>query len=86
MPWTGKEFAQKHNKGLSGPRAAKAASIASAIIREGGDEGIAIATANKHVKNMHVHKLRKRGMISDKHHERMETRAYEAREERAARR
>jgi uncharacterized protein YdaT len=47
IPWTGKSFAAKHNKKLSGARATKAASIANAIIRGGGDEGVAIATANK---------------------------------------
>jgi uncharacterized protein YdaT len=61
MPWTGKTFAAKHNKKLSGPAANKAASIASAIVRGGGDEGVAIATANKRVNN-----LRKRGVISDR--------------------
>ena len=62
MPWTGKEFASKHNKKLKGARAAKAASIASAIVRGGGDEGIAIATANKYA-NRH---RRMGGAISDK--------------------
>ena len=61
MPWTGKEFAAKHNKKLKGPRATKAAEIASAIVRSGGDEGIAIATANKYA-NRH----RKSGQISNK--------------------
>jgi uncharacterized protein YdaT len=65
MPWTGKEFAAKHNKGLSGKGAAKAASIASAIVRGGGDEGVAIATANKYAKQ-HRGKLAKRGLISDR--------------------
>jgi uncharacterized protein YdaT len=65
MPWTGASF-KKHNKSLSGPAAAKAASIASAIVRGGGDEGVAIATANKRVKN-----LRKRGLVSDKQAERI---------------
>lgn len=50
MPWTGKSFAAKHNKSLKGAQASKAASIASAIVREGGDEGVAIATANKYAK------------------------------------
>lgn len=64
MPWTGKTFAAKHNHSLSGAAANKAASIASAIVRGGGDEGVAIATANKRVKS-----LRKRGLISDRAHE-----------------
>lgn len=61
MPWSGKTFAARHNKSLAGPGAAKAASIANAILKRGGDEGIAIATANKRVGEM-----RKRGRISDK--------------------
>ena len=65
MPWTGKQFASKHNHALSGKSAAKAASIASAIVREGGDEGVAIATANKYAKK-HRGKLAKRGLISDR--------------------
>lgn len=47
MPWTGKSFASKHNKKLSGPAANKAASQANAMIRSGVPEGVAIATANK---------------------------------------
>lgn len=65
MPWTGKQFSAKHNHSLSGKSAAKAASIATAIVRGGGDEGMAIATANKRAK------LRKSGMISDKQAEKM---------------
>lgn len=61
MPWTGKSFAAKHNKALSGKAASKAASIASAIVRGGGDEGIAIATANKRVAGMKKH-----GVISER--------------------
>jgi uncharacterized protein YdaT len=73
MPWTGKQFAEKHNKKLKGAGAAKAASIATAMVRGGVDEGVAIATANKYA-NKHVTKLRKRGLISDRAHERMEQR------------
>lgn len=47
MPWTGKEFASKHNHKLSGKAASKAASQATAMVRKGVPEGIAIATANK---------------------------------------
>ena len=50
MPWTGQQFKSRHAHGLSGKQAAKAASIANAILRGGGDEGTAIATAIKHVK------------------------------------
>ena len=46
MPWTWQEFASRHNKKLKGPRAAKAASIANAILEKTGDEGKAIRIAN----------------------------------------
>lgn len=58
MPWNGRSFAQRHNHSLSGAKATKAASIANAILRRSGDDGLAIATANKRAK------LQKRGMIS----------------------
>jgi hypothetical protein len=61
LPWTGKTFASRHNKSLSSGEAAKAASQASAMVKAGVPDGIAIATANKH-----INKLRKRGMISDR--------------------
>lgn len=48
MPWTGKSFAAKHNKKLSGSAAAKAAAQANAILKSGASEGVAIATANKY--------------------------------------
>lgn len=48
MPWpTGKGFASKHNKKLHGEAAQKAADQATAMVREGVPEGVAIATANK---------------------------------------
>lgn len=47
MPWTGKEFAKKHNHKLHGEAAKKAGAQASAMVREGVPENIAIATANK---------------------------------------
>jgi uncharacterized protein YdaT len=59
MPWSGKTFASRHNKKLSGAGAARAAEQANAILRSGASEGVAIATANKRA-NM----LRKRGAIS----------------------
>jgi uncharacterized protein YdaT len=61
MPWTGKSFASKHNKKLKGAVASSAARQASAMVRSGVDEGIAIATANKR-----ADKLQKRGLISDR--------------------
>jgi uncharacterized protein YdaT len=50
MPWEGTSFA-KHNKKLAGkPGAAKkAGAVATAILREGGDEGKAIRIANSMV-------------------------------------
>lgn len=63
MPWTGPEFRRKHNKRLTGPQAAKASRQANAMLRSGVDEGIAIATANKHardpVKNRKANNSRK---------------------------
>lgn len=50
MPWTGKEFANKHNHKLKGATANKAAKQATAMVRAGVDEGVAIATANKNAK------------------------------------
>lgn len=46
MPWTGKSF-KKHNKGLNGSQATHAARIANAVLKSTGNEGEAIATANK---------------------------------------
>lgn len=50
MPWTGKTFAAKHNKSLKGGAAKKAAAQATAMVRAGVPDGIAIATANKNAK------------------------------------
>ena len=47
MPWTGKQFAAKHNHALSGASATKAAKQAMAMVNAGVPEGEAIATANK---------------------------------------
>ena len=53
MPWaTGAEFASKHNHKLKGAAASKAASMASAMVKAGAPEGVAIATANKHGNKM----------------------------------
>ena len=48
MPWSGSSFASKHNHKLKGKAATKAAEQANAILEKTGDEGLAIATANKH--------------------------------------
>jgi uncharacterized protein YdaT len=47
MPWTGKSFAERHNHKLKGAAADKAAAQATAMVKSGVPEGIAIATANK---------------------------------------
>lgn len=53
MPWsTGKGFAEKHNRKLYGKAAQKSADMATAMVKEGVPEGIAIATANKHGNKM----------------------------------
>lgn len=66
MPWDAKTF-KKHNHALKGAVAGKAAKIANHVLESTGDEGEAIATANKY-----AGKLRKRGVISPKVHERMQ--------------
>ena len=50
MPWTPKEFAEKHNHKLSKGQSKKAASVANAMLKSGVPEGEAIATANKQAK------------------------------------
>lgn len=55
MPWNAKSF-RKYNKGLSGSQAGKAAKQANAVLRETGDEGLAIAVANKHAKKSRAEK------------------------------
>lgn len=50
MPWTGKEFKARHASNLSSAQAKGAAKQANAILRSGGSEGVAIATAIKHAK------------------------------------
>ena len=60
MPWTGRSF-KKHNGKLSAPQSSKAATIANAVLQKSGDEGTAIAVANKKLSDM-----RKRGVISDR--------------------
>lgn len=56
MPWTTREFTKKHNSKLKGEAASKAAEMATAMVREGTPEGVAIATANKHGDSMMKHK------------------------------
>lgn len=49
MPWD-KNSIQKHNHKLHGKKAEKAASQANAILKKTGDEGMALAVANKNAK------------------------------------
>jgi uncharacterized protein YdaT len=57
MPWTGKEFASRHNHKLKGASADHAARQANAMLRAGVPEGEAIATANKHAGKTTMAKL-----------------------------
>ena len=50
MPWTATEFKRDHWHGATPAQAATAARIANAILRGGGDEGVAIATGIKKAK------------------------------------
>lgn len=61
MPWTADSFRAKHDKGLTKSQSARAAKMANAILRSGGDEGVAIATAIKHVKSSTASKLYGKG-------------------------
>jgi uncharacterized protein YdaT len=55
MPWNAKSF-KKHNKGLTSAQSGKAAAQANAILEKTGDEGMAIAVANKNAKRPMGHK------------------------------
>lgn len=57
MPWSGSSF-QKHNHKLKGKAAAKAAAQANAILEKTGDEGLAIAVANKNAKKSRADKIK----------------------------
>ena len=48
MPWTGPQFASRHNHSLGPGQAAHAARIANAVLKRGVPEGESIAIANKH--------------------------------------
>lgn len=50
MPWTSQQFRTRHAKHLTPAQAAKAASMANAMLKGGADEGLAIATAIKRAK------------------------------------
>jgi uncharacterized protein YdaT len=55
MPWSPKEFRERHNKGLSDSEATKASKIANAILKRTGDEALAIKTANARAKGAPIH-------------------------------
>ena len=57
MPWSGKSFAERHNKKLKGKAAEKAAEQADAMLKAGVPEGEAIATANKHAKKTRAERM-----------------------------
>lgn len=61
MPWDAKSFKGKHNHAASPAQAKKGAAQASAMVRSGVPDGIAIATANKT-----INRMRKRGSISER--------------------
>jgi len=50
LPWTSQQFRTRHAKHLTPAQAAKAASMANAMVKGGADEGTAIATAIKRAK------------------------------------
>jgi uncharacterized protein YdaT len=59
MPWSGKEFASRHNHKLKGKSADRAAKQANALLRSGVPEGEAIAIANKHAGKASKHGRKK---------------------------
>jgi hypothetical protein len=59
MPWDQRSIT-KHNKSLHGEMAGHAARIANAVLRRSGDEGMALAVANKYAK---THKRAAGGLV-----------------------
>ena len=55
MPWDATTF-KKHNKSLTNAQSGRAADQANAILAKTGDEGMAIAVANKNAKRPIGHK------------------------------
>jgi hypothetical protein len=52
MPWTAAQFKEKHFKDATDAQAEKASQIANAMLKDGADEGVAIATAIKKAKEL----------------------------------
>jgi uncharacterized protein YdaT len=46
MPWNASNFKLKHNKKLTPVKAAKAAKVANAVLKDTGNEGLAVRVAN----------------------------------------
>lgn len=67
MPWD-KRSIVKHNRSLSPAEASKASKQANAILEKSGDEGMALAVANKSVNRDRVKRqvkhLQRSGMVS----------------------
>lgn len=66
MPWDAAAFRQKHNKKLHGQAASTAAKMATAMVKEGVPEGVAIATANKYGDKMMGKQTRRRKALYGK--------------------
>ena len=65
MPWNAKTFG-KHNSLATPGQAKGGAKQANAILKATGNEGMALAVANKRIK-----RLRQQGKISERQHGRM---------------
>ena len=64
MPWTPQSFAAKHNHGLKGASASKAARIANGMLKAGVPEGEAIATANARAEGRPEHRKLSQALMS----------------------
>lgn len=63
MPWTADQFRERHNQKLTPEAAEHAAKMANAILRRGGSEQLAIATANKHGDSMMREHAKRKGDV-----------------------
>ena len=57
MPWDSHSI-KKHNHALKGKAAGKAAAQANAILEKTGDEGLALAVANKNAKKSRADRMK----------------------------
>lgn len=60
MPWSAQSFKSKHNHKLTDKQASAASQQANAILKKTGDEGLAIAVANKHANKMKSGHIKKK--------------------------